>query len=806
MNEQTLQAQLASFLKANHTQSFSAQVLTDGLRLDDANAFTKVVQALAQLERDGKVVVNEAGEFTFAPENQKMGIFHGNEKGFGFVKYDENELDVFISPANTLNALNGDEVAIEITRKSTDPSRGPEGKVTEIMTHHYEKVVGQFSLGSNKPGIIGSIKLTDKKILTYEFFVTDAGLTPQDGEVVTADIVTYPTAENPKEIYGVVTEVIGFKDEPGIDILQIVYNHDVPHEFPAEVLEQAQAIPDHVLDTEKAERVDITDQTLVTIDSIESKDLDDAVVVWKLPNGNFHLGVHIADVSNYVVEGTPLDAEAYNRGTSVYLTDRVIPMLPRNISNGIASLNPGVERLAMSADMEIDHNGEVVNHKLYTSVMKSHARMTYKAVNKILTDQDEATRAEYQELVPMFEAMEELHHIMVAKRKRRGAIEFDAPEAKIIVDENGKPTDIELRERGLSERMIESFMLAANETVAEHFDRLHVPFLYRIHETPDGQRAQSFFEFVQALGHPVKGDPNKLSPKLFQNILGELAETPEERMVSTMMLRSMKQAKYSNEPVGHFGLGAEYYTHFTSPIRRYPDLTVHRLIKWYEKNGLGEDATAKYRDKLAQIGEDTSQKERRAVDTERDTDAMKKAEFMEEHVGETFDAVVSSVLKFGMFISLENTVEGLIHISNMTDDYYQYIDSHMALVGRRSHRIFQIGQNVKVRLVRVDKAQSALDFVLVDPKSAPTTTLRAPEPQNNGNNRGGNGRGGDKRRPNDHRSSNKPGNKAGSFNKGGKFGGKFGGNNEKFGGGGKVGGRGQKGLGRRKPTSPTRGS
>lgn len=786
MNEEKLQTQLVGFLKANHTQSFSAQILTDGLRLDDAQAFTKVVQALAKLEREGKVKVNETGEFIYAPENQKVGVFHGNDKGFGFVHYDENELDVFISPVSTLNALNGDEVVIEITRQSTDPSRGPEGKVVEITNHHYEKVVGQFILGSNKPGIIGTIKLTDKKILTYEFLVTDQGLTPQDGEVVTADIVTYPNAENPKTLVGVVREVIGFKDEPGIDILQIVYNHDVPHEFPNEVLEQAKKIPDHVLDSEKVGRKDITDQTLVTIDSIESKDLDDAVVVWKLANGNYHLGVHIADVSNYVVEGTPLDKEAYNRGTSVYLTDRVIPMLPRNISNGIASLNPGVERLAMSADMEINANGEVVKHELYTSVMKSHARMTYVAVNQILTDHDEQVREEYQELVPMFEDMEALHQILVNKRKRRGAIEFDAPEAKIIVDADGKPTDIELRERGLSERMIESFMLAANETVAEHFDRLHVPFLYRIHETPDEQRAQSFFEFLQALGHPVNGDPKKLSPKTFQSVLADLAELPEERMVSTMMLRSMKQAKYSNEPVGHFGLGAEYYTHFTSPIRRYPDLTVHRLIKWYAQNGIGEEATSKYREQLAQIGEDTSQKERRAVDTERDTDAMKKAEFMEERVGETFDAVVSSVLKFGMFISLENTVEGLIHISNMTDDFYQFIDSHMALVGRRNHRIFQIGQKVKVRLVRVDKAQSSLDFVLVDPKSAPTTKLRAPETNNERH--GGNKNGKFDRA------------KSGGFNRNGK-GNNFNRNNQ-----GKVGGRGQKGLGRRKPTSPTRGS
>lgn len=762
MDAQKLQDQLFGFLKANPTQAYPAQTLVDGLRLDDANAFTKVVQALAALERAGKVKVNDEGAFQYdADKEGVIGTFKSNDKGFGFVHYDDKAEDVFVNPDNTMFAVQGDEVRVKLLSKGDVTSgRGPEGKVAEIITHAREHVVGEFKLGSEYKGYVGSIRLTDKKFASFEFLVKEGGVAATDGEIVMATIDQYPSAVAPKRFTGAITEKIGYKDEPGVDILQIVYNHDVPHVFPEAVLEQANKIPEDVQDAEREGREDITDQPLVTIDAIESKDLDDAVVVWKLPNGNFHLGVHIADVSHYVVEGTPLDEEAYNRGTSVYLTDRVIPMLPRNISNGIASLNPGVDRLAMSAEMEFTPAGDLVNHRLHTSVMRSHARMTYKAVNAILAG-DEETRSEYSDLVPMFEEMEQLHNALAAKRTERGAIEFDAPEAKIIVDETGKPTDIELRERGLSERMIESFMLAANETVAMHFDQANVPFLYRIHETPDADRVQNFVDFVKALGAPVKIDPENIKSTDLQAIHNFFLDRPEEQMVSTMMLRTMKQAKYSDQPLGHFGIGAEYYTHFTSPIRRYPDLTVHRLIKWYEKNGLGEEAQAKYRDQLAQIGEDTSVRERRAVDTERDTDAMKKAEFMADKVGDEFEAVVNGVLKFGMFVSLENTVEGLIHTSNFTDDQYVYDEAHMALIGRRFHHIYQIGQPVKVRLVRVDKEQSALDFVLVDPDAAPITDIKVPEDRRGafgGRNRG-------ERRSND---KNNRSSKGGKTHNGGK--------------------------------------
>ncbi len=614
-------------------------------------------------------------------------------------------------------------------------------------------------------GYYGQVRLTDKKLSRYKFYVVDTGLKPTPGEVVTAEITEYPNADHPLAMVGIAKQVIGSVDDPGIDILQIVYAHDIPSEFPEDVLQEADAIPDHVTEAEMAGREDITDQDLVTIDGESSKDLDDAVTVWKLDNGNYHLGVHIADVSHYVKEGSLLDQEAYKRGTSVYLTDRVIPMLPRRLSNGICSLNEGVLRLCMSCEMEIDQEGNVVKHRIHPSVMKSTARMTYTNVNKILEAHDEATRNEYDRLVPMFENMADLHKILYKHRKRRGAIDFDDHEAEIIVDESGHAIDIQLRVRGLAERMIESFMLAANETVAEHYNKAKAPFIYRVHETPDGERVKNFFEFLTAFGINVKGDPDHLRPKMLQNVLKSVAGKPEEAVVSVMMLRSLKQAKYTDQSLGHFGLGAEYYTHFTSPIRRYPDTMVHRLIHYYEDHGINAESKARYADLLEEIGVHSSEMERRAIDAERDTDSMKKAEYMADHLGEEFEATVSSVMKFGMFIELPNTVEGLIHISRMQDDYYEYVEKYLALVGRKTHRTYRIGQAVKVKVVNVDKEQSQIDFDLVDPKTAPVSDLLPKrEHHSNYGNRGGNRNG----RPNDHRRSqngNHNGNRNGNNNR-----------------------------------------
>ncbi|MEY8441672.1 ribonuclease R [Lactobacillaceae bacterium 24-114] len=733
-----LKDQIQDYLQENANVSYSAEKLSHALKMGDADSFTPIVQVLAELEREKKVKVTADGEFQAVIEQQEIvGTFHSNDKGFGFVDYDPDLPDMYINQDHTMNALNGDQVAVKILRPARSADQGPEGQVTRIIEHNYTEIVGEFKQ-ETVGDYIGEILLKDKKLNKYRFFVNDKGLKPMDGEVVTATIATYPSEEAPEIMTGSVTEVIGNKDEPGIDILSVIRAHDVPHKFPEEVMEEANKIPLHVLPEEKKGREDITDQPLVTIDAIESKDLDDAVVAWKMDNGHYHLGVHIADVSHYVKPGSALDREAFKRGTSVYLTDRVVPMLPKRLSNGICSLNPGEERLAMSCEMEIDEQGRIVKHRIFPSVMRSHARMTYKAVNRILESHDAKTIKEYKDLVPMFETMREIHKLLLNARKRRGAIDFEAPEAKIIVDDKGHPTDIELRDRGLSERMIESFMLAANETVAEHYYKEHVPFLYRIHEQPDKEKIKAFFEFLNVFGINAHGDINNIKPKMLQNVLKEVAGKPEEEMVQVMLLRSMQQAKYADEELGHFGLGASYYTHFTSPIRRYPDDTVHRLIKWYAKHGKGEEAKAAWRDKLPEIAEHTSFTERRGIDTERDVDSMKKAEYMEDHVGETFDAVVSSVMKFGLFIELENTVEGLVHISVMNDDYYEYSDKHMALIGRTHHRIFQIGQPVKVKLVRVDKDLREIDFEIINPEDAPTTKIRVPYEGND--RRGGNNR------------------------------------------------------------------
>lgn len=745
-----LKEKILAHLTANAGMSFSAERIAHHLGMTDADQFTPIIQELAQLEREKKVQVTDQGEFQAVIKQQPLtGVFHGNDKGFGFVDYDPNLDDMYINPDHTLHALNGDTVEVKVLRTAKPGSdQGPEGQVTRIVEHNYEQMVGEFKQ-ETVGNYIGEILLKDKKLSQFRFFVTAKGLKPLDGQIVTATIETYPSDESPQVLTGAVTEVIGDKDEPGIDIMSVIYAHDVPHEFPQEVMDQANSIPLHVLPEEKKGRRDITKQPLVTIDAIESKDLDDAVVAWKMDNGHYHLGVHIADVSHYVQPGTPLDREAFKRGTSVYLTDRVVPMLPKRLSNGICSLNPGEERLAMSCEMEIDEQGRIVKHDIFQSVMKSHARMTYKAVNRILEAHDAKTIKQYQELVPMFETMGELHKILLKSRKRRGAIDFEAPEAKIIVDDKGHPIDIQLRERGLAERMIESFMLAANETVAEHYFKEHVPFLYRIHETPDTDRVKSFIDFLSVFGINVHGDINNIKPKMLQQVLKDVAGKPEEQMVQVMMLRSMQQAKYADEELGHFGLGAKYYTHFTSPIRRYPDDTVHRLIKWYDQHGKDESAKAHWREKLPEIAEHTSVTERRGIDTERDVDSMNKAEYMEDHVGETFDAVVSSVMKFGLFVELENTVEGLIHISVMKDDFYEYSEKHLALIGRRSHRIFQIGQPVKVKLLRADKDLREVDFELINPETAPKTKIRIPH---NDDRRGGRGRGRGRRNNNgEHR-------------------------------------------------------
>lgn len=730
MEKEKIKEALIGYFEAEPEEKFTVQELADKLKMNKAGQFNFVVQAVAQLEHDKVITLDDEGNFSLVRHESAPkfpGIFHANDRGFGFVTVDPEEPDYFINPTQTLSALNGDEVEVEMIAVG-DPTIGkrPEGKITKIIQRNLTQVVGEFKPleGENLPnGIIGSVHLRDKKLSNYRFLVEDTGLHPVAGEIVLADITTYPSSELPGIIKGIATKVIGNVNDPGIDILQIVYQHDIPHQFPEDVMQQVAKIPDHVTPEQKIGRRDLTSEPMVTIDSIESKDLDDAVSVRKLANGNYHLGVHIADVSHYVTPITPLDREAFERGTSVYLTDRVIPMIPAKLSNGICSLNPQVERLALTCEMQIDPQGEVVSHEIFPSVIKTTERMTYKAINKILESDDQKEKERYHDLVPMFEEMAELHKILLKMRKRRGAIEFEDTEAKIIVDEKGHAIDIQLRERGTSERMVESFMLAANETVAAHYKNLHVPFIYRIHETPKEEKIKSFFEMLSGLGVEVTGKVTDIKPKMLQKILKKVAGKPEEPMVSVMLLRSMQQAKYSPEPLGHFGLAAKDYTHFTSPIRRYPDLMAHRMIHYYAENGLGEASQAKFQAELPEVSQYSSQAERRAIDAERDTDAMKKAEYMADHVGEEFDAVVSSVTKFGMFVELPNTVEGLIHISEINDDYYVFVEKQMALVGRKTKQTYRIGQPIRVKLVNVNAEQKEIDFKLLSLGEAPKTDL-----------------------------------------------------------------------------------
>lgn len=723
-----MKAAILAIFEADATQQLNVSEISERIGVAGSQGFKDLVKVLAELEGDKTLNMDDAGKFRLPASNRLVeGVFHANDRGFGFVSIvdkEPNDPDIFIAPPNTNFAMNGDTVEVAIIKEAEENSRrGPEGKVAKVITRGIEEIVGEFmpysDIQKGKTGWIGYIQSHAKKLSNYRIYLTDNGLHPQKGDMVQVDVTGYPSVEAPGQMLGIAKQVLGNKNDPGVDVLSIVYQHDIKTDFPEEVRLQSEAIPDTVLESDKLGRKDLTDQDVVTIDGDDSKDFDDAVNVKKLANGNYYLGVHIADVSYYVTEGSPLDVEALERGTSTYLTDRVIPMLPFRLSNGICSLNPDVERLALTCEMEINEHGVVVDHKIFPSVIKSTARMTYKNVNKILTDQDADLRVQYERLVPMFETMSELHAILLKKRHNRGAIDFEEDEAKIIVDENGKAIDIELRQRGLSERMIESFMLAANETVAEHYSTANAPFLYRIHETPDADKMKNFFEFITAYGIQAHGSSKKVTPMMLQEVLTQIEGQPEQPIITTMLLRSMQQAHYSDESLGHFGLGAEFYTHFTSPIRRYPDLMVHRLIHSYATNGMTIEEKEKWAPKLQPIAEQTSLEERRSIDTEREVVDLKKAEYMLDKVGNEYDAVISSVTSFGMFIALPSTVEGLVHISQMKDDYYSFVESQLALVGERTHKMFRIGQPVRVKVANVDLDAHSVDFELLAGEEVP---------------------------------------------------------------------------------------
>ena len=723
---ETVLAGVLEIFRHNPQKQFSVDQIERQARRDRLGNFTDLVKALAYLEQKKQIITDGNGRYQLAQENTEVeGVFRANDKGFGFVRLDDEEADdVFINSDATKLALDGDRVKVKITAGGNPWNRkGPEGQVEEILERGASSIVGEYTpledLQVKISHFAGYVISTNKKFKKYRVYVSENGLIPQMGDMVKVSLKTYPTEDLPDQMTGAVVEIIGNKNDPGVDIMSIVAEHDIRTEWPEDALEQANAIPDHVTEEERHEagRRDITDQPAVTIDGDDSKDFDDAVVLWKLDNGNYHLGVHIADVAHYVKEGTPLDREAFARGNSTYLVDRVIPMLPFRLSNGICSLNEGVDRLVLSCDMEITPEGERVSYDIYPAVMRSHGRLTYNKVNQALRADvpDSDLEDKYVKVRPMLKDMAALHEALYNQRHARGAIDFEEPEAKIIVDEKGKPVDIVLHSRGTAEKMIESFMLLANETVAEAYYRKKVPFLYRVHETPEADRITRFFEFCSAFGLNVKADPNDIKPLDLQKVVTKTLGTPEEAVLQMMMLRSLKQAHYSEDPLGHFGIAAKYYTHFTSPIRRYSDTMAHRMIHAYLEEGMGDEVKEHFKEELPEVADQTSTQERRSIDTERATNDLKMTEYMADQVGNKFEAVISSVTSFGMFVQLENTVEGLIHISNLKDDYYSYDEKTMTLTGRATHKKYKVGMPIKVVLTNANVEQHQLDFEVYDP-------------------------------------------------------------------------------------------
>ncbi|MDR9852040.1 ribonuclease R [Paenibacillus sp. VCA1] len=691
------------------------QELEKHFGITDSAEFREFLKMLNKLEQEGRIMMTRSERYGL-PERLDFlrGRLQVHAKGFAFlIPEDKEHPDVYIGAHDLSSGMNGDTVLVRITTRG--PAGGKlEGEVVKIVNRAVNQVVGVFQ-GHEAYGFVLP---DDKRIVRDIFIPKEAMKGAVDGDKVVVSIVSYPEGRTAAE--GEVVEVLGHKDDPGVDILSIIRKHQLPEAFPEEVMAEAENAPDSITEEEilKQGRRDLRGKNIVTIDGEDAKDLDDAVNVERLENGHYRLGVHIADVGYYVREKSELDKEAYNRGCSVYLVDRVIPMLPHRLSNGICSLNPKVDRLTLSCEMEFDEHMKVVKHDVFTSVIKTKERMTYNNVRKILEEEDPELMERYKDLVDDFRLMKELALKLRSRRMNRGAVDFDFVESKVIVDENGKPVDIVKRERSIAEQIIEEFMLAANETVAEHFHWLKVPFIYRVHDNPDPEKMQNFLAFAENLGYHVKGRGNSVHPRALQTLLEEIKDTKEQTVISTMMLRSMKQAKYDADMSGHFGLAAEFYTHFTSPIRRYPDLVIHRVIREVlENNNILPEKRQEYlASRMPDIAQHSSERERVAVEAERDTDQLKKAEYMLDKVGEEFDGLISSVTGFGMFVELPNTVEGLIRLAGLTDDYYHFDEASMSLIGERTSKVFRIGDEVKIRVARVNMDDHTIDFEMVDMK------------------------------------------------------------------------------------------
>ncbi len=707
---------ILDFMREKIYKPMTISELEEAFGTFSSEDFKSFVKLMNNLEENGEIVQTRTNRYGL-PEKMNLvkGKLQGHAKGFGFVIPEVREdADVYIHANDMHGAMNGDTVLARISKKASGTR--PEGEIIRILKRANTKIVGTFTEGE----YYGFVIPDDKRIHQDIFIPKNKINGAVEGHKVVINIIKYPEGRMSPE--GEIIEILGHKNDPGVDILSIVRKYGLPETFPEEVLIEAEAIPDEVLEEEISRRRDLRNKKMVTIDGEDAKDLDDAVSLERLENGNYLLGVHIADVSYYVEEGSSLDKEAFNRGTSVYLVDRVIPMLPHRLSNGICSLNPKVNRLALSCEMEINQKGDVLKHDIFSSIIKTNERMTYTDVRRILEEEPPELMERYSDLIDDFRMMKELALTLRKKRMNRGAIDFDFDEAKIIVDDDGKPLEIKKRDRSIAEKIIEEFMLIANETVAEHFYWLRIPFLYRVHEDPSADKLLAFAEFITNFGYVLKGTGNHIHPKALQTILEEIEGKPEQTIISTVMLRSMKQARYDAEPLGHFGLSVDFYSHFTSPIRRYPDLQIHRIIREVlDKDKMPVKRLEFLQERMPFIAEHSSERERNAVDAERETEDLKRAEYMLERIGEEFEGIISSVASFGMFIELDNLIEGMIHVSYLTDDYYYYHDKQYALIGERTGKIYRIGDAVKVRVVKVNLDEHSIDFEIANMESKPVS-------------------------------------------------------------------------------------
>ena len=661
---------------------------------------------LNELLAEGKLSLTKKGKFIKAKYSDKelIGTFISHPKGFGFVEIDGRDEDLYV-PENFVNgAFHKDTVKVSLL--SGQNGRRQEAQVTEILARGMKQIVGIYDKSNKNYGFV----IPDNTKISEDVFVpAERSKGAVSGHKVVCEITDY--GKNNRKPEGRVTEILGHVNDPGVDIMSIVKGYELPIEFSEKIMHQAERAANEVSEADMAGRRDLRDVQMVTIDGEDAKDLDDAVSLTR-DGALYQLGVHIADVTNYVQENSALDWEARERGTSVYLVDRVIPMLPHKLSNGICSLNAGENRLALSCLMTIDQRGEVISHEIVESVIKVDRRMSYTSVKKILEDQDVAERREYEELVPMFELMRELAGILREKRKKRGSIDFDFPESKIILDKQGHPIEIKPYERNAATKIIEDFMLIANETVAEHFHWMELPFVYRTHDNPDPEKISKLSTFIRNFGYSIKSRQEEIHPKELQKLLAKIEDTPEEALISRLTLRSMKQAKYTIDCTGHFGLACQYYCHFTSPIRRYPDLQIHRIIKEQIRGKLNEKRIDHYNEILPEVAKHSSEMERRADEAERETDKLKKVEFMERHIGEIYEGVISSITAWGVYVELPNTIEGMIHVSMLPGDYFYYDEETYEMVGQATDIRYKLGQTLKVRVNATDKISRTIDFVI----------------------------------------------------------------------------------------------